>query len=78
MENENINLGDTYEIVRQIGSGGGGTVYLAYHNRLQKNVVIKKMRDGVKLDYRRYSTSYRTKPAYIPLWISSPANRWEI
>lgn len=52
MENENINLGDTYEIVRQIGSGGGGTVYLAYHNRLQKNVVIKKMRDGVKLDYR--------------------------
>lgn len=52
MENENINLGDTYEIVRQIGSGGGGTVYLAYHNRLQKNVVIKKVRDGVKLDYR--------------------------
>ena len=43
MENENINLGDTYEIVRQIGSGGGGTVYLAYHNRLQKNVVIKKV-----------------------------------
>lgn len=42
MENENINLGDTYEIVRQIGSGGGGTVYLAYHNRLQKNVVIKR------------------------------------
>ncbi len=53
MENENnINLGDAYEIIREIGSGGGGTVYLAYHNRLQKNVVIKKVRDGVKLDYR--------------------------
>ena len=52
MEKENIKLGDTYEIIREIGSGGGGTVYLAYHNRLQKNVVIKKVRDGVKLDYR--------------------------
>lgn len=52
MEKENIKLGDAYEIIKEIGSGGGGTVYLAYHNRLQKNVVIKKVRDGVKLDYR--------------------------
>lgn len=52
MEKEKIKLGDAYEIIKEIGSGGGGTVYLAYHNRLQKNVVIKKVRDGVKLDYR--------------------------
>lgn len=52
MEKEKIKLDDAYEIIKEIGSGGGGTVYLAYHNRLQKNVVIKKVRDGVKLDYR--------------------------
>lgn len=52
MEKEKIKLGDAYEIIKEIGSGGGGTVYLAYHNRLQKNVVIKKVRGGVKLDYR--------------------------
>ena len=52
MEKEKIKLGDAYEIIKEIGSGGGGTVYLAYHNRLQKNVVIKKVHDGVKLDYR--------------------------
>ena len=29
MEKENIKLGDAYEIIKEIGSGGGGTVYLA-------------------------------------------------
>ncbi len=32
---------NTYEIVRQIGSGGGGNVYLAKHLRLGKLVVLK-------------------------------------
>lgn len=31
----------TYEIVREIGSGGGGIVYLARHKRLSKWVVLK-------------------------------------
>ena len=30
-----------YEIIKELGSGGGGKVYLAYHKRLDKNVVIK-------------------------------------
>lgn len=34
----------TYQIIKEIGSGSGGTVFLAYHNRLQKNVVLKKMK----------------------------------
>lgn len=34
-------LAATYEIIQKIGSGGGGTVYLAYHRRLEKNVVLK-------------------------------------
>lgn len=36
-------LKDTYDIIGQIGEGGGGSVYKAYHKRLQKEVVIKRM-----------------------------------
>jgi len=36
-------LNSTYEIKEQIGSGGGGTIYKAYHKRLQKDVVLKKI-----------------------------------
>ncbi len=34
-------IADTYQIEREIGSGGGGIVYLAYHLRLNKKVVLK-------------------------------------
>lgn len=34
-------IGSTYEIVQQIGAGGGGIVYLARHQRLNKQVVLK-------------------------------------
>ena len=34
-------IGSTYKIIRQIGSGGGGNVYLAEHTRLGKLVVLK-------------------------------------
>lgn len=37
---ENIIAG-TYQILRELGSGGGGTVYLAQHLRLGKQVVLK-------------------------------------
>lgn len=33
----------TYQIVREIGHGGSGVVYLAYHLRLQKYVVVKRL-----------------------------------
>lgn len=36
-------LKETYDIIGQIGEGGGGSVYKAYHKRLQKEVVIKRM-----------------------------------
>lgn len=36
---------NTYQIVEEIGSGGMGVVYLAYHLRLQKYVVMKKIKD---------------------------------
>lgn len=34
-------LNESFTIQRKIGSGGGGIVYLAWHNRLNKKVVIK-------------------------------------
>ena len=42
------NLERTYEIQEKIGSGGGGTVYKAYHKRLEKLVVIKKIHKEVQ------------------------------
>ena len=34
-------INSTYEIMKELGSGGGGTVYLARHKRLDKLVVLK-------------------------------------
>lgn len=36
----------TYQIMQKIGSGGTGDVYLAYHIRLQKYVVVKRIKDN--------------------------------
>lgn len=41
-------LDNTYKIIKSIGSGGGGEIYLADHLRLEKPVVIKKIKDNVK------------------------------
>lgn len=35
---------DTYEILEKLGEGSGGIVYKAYHKRLKKEVVLKKVR----------------------------------
>lgn len=43
-----IILENTYEIVEEIGSGGGGIVFLAKHLRLQTDVVVKKIKDEVR------------------------------
>lgn len=41
-------LEQTYEIMEEIGAGGGGIVYKARHLRLQTDVVVKKIKDEVK------------------------------
>ena len=41
-------LNNTYKIIEQIGSGGGGIVFKAYHLRLEKHVAIKLIKDKVK------------------------------
>lgn len=40
-------LDNTYQIIGEIGKGGGGIVYKAIHLRLQKYVAVKKVRDNV-------------------------------
>lgn len=42
-------IGSTYEIIGKLGAGGGGNVYLAWHLRLKKKVVLK-------IDKRKLST----------------------
>jgi serine/threonine-protein kinase len=43
----NVLISDpTYRIEAELGSGGGGVVYKAYHERLQKYVVIKELKRG--------------------------------
>lgn len=39
---------NTYEIVEEIGSGGGGIVFKAKHLRLQTDVVVKKIKDEMR------------------------------
>ena len=41
-------LNDTYTLIEEIGSGGGGVVYRAYHERLHTDVVVKKIRENVR------------------------------
>ena len=40
-------ISDTYDIIGKIGAGKGGTIYKAYHKRLQKEVVLKKINSSI-------------------------------
>jgi serine/threonine protein kinase len=47
-------VGYPFEVLQEIGRGGLGIVYLAYHHRLQKHVVLKKVSTArLKLDKLR-------------------------
>lgn len=60
----------TYEIIEKLGSGGGGTVFLAYHTRLDKNVVLKadkrKLTTRPELLRREVDVLKNLKHAHIP------------
>lgn len=43
-----MNMQNTYTNIVEIGSGGGGTVFRAYHVRMQKYVVLKKIHDSIQ------------------------------
>ncbi len=48
------NLMDTYELRETLGIGGGGTVIKAYHKRLRKDVVVKKLHSDIQNDEEMY------------------------
>lgn len=39
-------IGGTYQIIEEIGTGGVGIIYRAYHLNLRKNVVVKKIKEN--------------------------------
>ena len=43
-----MNLQGTYTDIVEIGAGGGGTVFRAYHVRMQKYVVLKKIHENIQ------------------------------
>lgn len=45
--NNNI-LPSPYRVIKPLGHGGIGEIYLAYHENLQKQVVVKKVKDHCK------------------------------
>lgn len=63
-------IASTYEIIKEIGSGGGGVVYLANHLRLEKKVVLKadkrKISTREDLLRREVDVLKELKHRYIP------------
>ncbi len=63
-------IAGTYEVVEKIGSGGGGIVYLANHQRLGKKVVLKadkrKITTRPEILRREVDALKNLKHTYIP------------
>lgn len=59
-------LNSTYEIKEKIGSGGGGTIYRAYHKRLQKEVVLKKIHRSTSRNEDEKEILKNLKHSYLP------------
>lgn len=69
MITEGTILNDTYKIIEEIGSGGGGVVYKAQHLRLDTEVVVKRIRDEAvgKIASRGEADILKTlKHSYLP------------
>lgn len=60
----------TYRIELELGSGGGGIVYKAWHTRLQKHVVIKELKRGsandIETQRNEVEALKNVKSAYLP------------
>jgi len=60
----------TYCIEAEIGSGGGGVVYKAWHTRLQKYVVIKELKSSpegdIHIQRNEIEALKNVKSAYLP------------
>jgi len=63
-------LTQTYEIESQLGAGGSGAVYKAWHKRLRKHLVIKEQKDGTTKEVEAHRNEIEAlkniKSMYIP------------
>lgn len=63
-------IGSVYRIIKRIGSGGGGIVYIAYHKGLEKYVILKEDRKGIYIaeeeQRREVDVLKELKNPYIP------------
>lgn len=62
-------LENTYQIVEEIGSGGGGIVFRAKHLRLDTDIVVKKIKDEVfgKINIEQEAKILKNlKHSYLP------------
>ena len=70
LSNHPILSDPAYRIESEIGSGGGGVVYKAWHTRLQKHVVIKELKRGFANDIETQRNEVEAlknvKSAYLP------------
>jgi len=60
----------TYRIIKELGSGGNGPVYMAWHKRLRKYVVIKVLKDytagRMEIHRNEFEALKNIKNKYIP------------
>lgn len=62
-------LDGSYRIISRIGDGGAGVVFLGYHLRLNKYVVVKKLRGSGQISEYPQGSGY---PETAPPSVSSP------
>ena len=62
-------LNGTYQVIENIGKGGTGVIYKAYHMRLKKYVVVKLL-DGAKISREKLRVEVdilkRLRHMYLP------------
>lgn len=69
MSNEKNIFSDTYEIIGYLQSGSGGAVYKAYHKRLKKEVVLKRIKQknvNMRINRQEVDILKNLNHSYLP------------
>lgn len=69
MNNERKIFSDTYEIIGYLQAGSGGVVYKAYHKRLKKEVILKKIKQknvNIRIKRQEVDILKNLNHSYLP------------